>query len=117
LGQNCEVYGGIPANSRTVTEREGIDPLSLDSDTTRPAIVTFAEAKRLLGGVSPQTIYCLVADGQLELVKIRRRSFVTRSSVENLIQTATRPTRPSRGSSLHAPADGRGGTAEAGPPQ
>lgn len=54
-----------------------------------PLLIDLGTTRELLGGISTQTIYRLIADGQLELVKIRRRSFVTLSSLEALIRTGT----------------------------
>ena len=55
-----------------------------------PPPVDLQTARTLLGGVSIQTIYRLIQDGELELVKIRRRSFVTRRSINAVINSAER---------------------------
>ena len=67
-----------------------MDPCSPDASPTLPALVTVAEARRLLGGVSGQTIYRLIADGELPIVKIRRRTFMRCADLEALIESATR---------------------------
>jgi excisionase family DNA binding protein len=40
----------------------------------------------LLGGISYQTLYQLVADRSLRLVKVRRRSFIRRDDIDALIE-------------------------------
>jgi excisionase family DNA binding protein len=50
----------------------------------RTELIDLPTACQVLGGVSPQTIYRLIKDGELELVKIRRRSLLTRASVDAL---------------------------------
>jgi hypothetical protein len=53
-------------------------------------LVTLAQARLRLGGISPQTLYRLVADGELVLVKLRRRSFVIAGDLERLIERSSR---------------------------
>ncbi len=43
------------------------------------------EAQRALGGVSRQTVYNLIARGDLQRVNLGRRAFVTGASLEALI--------------------------------
>ena len=45
-------------------------------------LVPIPESCKELGGISRTTAYKLVEDGELELVKIGRRSFVTMRSLE-----------------------------------
>lgn len=47
------------------------------------------EAREYLGGISPQTLYRLVADGHLRLVKLRRRSFIRLADLERLVAGST----------------------------
>jgi excisionase family DNA binding protein len=49
------------------------------------SLVSLADARAYLGGVSAQTLYRLVADGQLTIIKVRRRSFLRRSDLERLV--------------------------------
>ena len=52
-----------------------------------------SEARRYLGGVSAQTLYRLVNEEGLPLVKIRRRSFFHRSDLDALVRASTRSRR------------------------
>lgn len=52
--------------------------------------MSLREAREYLGGISPQTLYRLVADGQLRLVKLRRRSFIRVADLERLVAASTR---------------------------
>ena len=49
------------------------------------SLVDIPTARRLLGDVSPQTIYRLIHDGELTLVKVRRRSLLRRRDLEEFI--------------------------------
>jgi hypothetical protein len=49
-------------------------------------LISVAEARQWLGGISPSTFYALVKGGELSLVKIGRRSFVQVEEVDNFIQ-------------------------------
>jgi excisionase family DNA binding protein len=62
------------------------------SPAARPedALVSLREARKYLGGISPQTLYRLVADGDLRLVKLRRRSFIRIADLERLVAASTR---------------------------
>ena len=42
------------------------------------------EARELLGGISHTTFYRLVRDGEIHLVKLRNRSFVTDAELKRL---------------------------------
>ena len=54
--------------------------------TTQPAtLVTIREACRLLGGISRPTLYRLVADGELRIVKVRRRSFIAAADIDAFV--------------------------------
>ncbi len=48
-------------------------------------LVTVAEARRQLGGISQSTLYSLIKNGELPLVKIGRRSFVPASAIDEFI--------------------------------
>ena len=53
-------------------------------------LVSVREARRVLGGISAQTLYRLVRDGDLKIVKLRRRSFLRRADIDALIDRSTR---------------------------
>jgi excisionase family DNA binding protein len=60
------------------------------TDRTQPepsgsALLSAVEAREYLGGISPQTLYRLVNEHGLPLVKIRRRSFFHRTDLDALI--------------------------------
>jgi excisionase family DNA binding protein len=60
------------------------------SDASRFALLSAAEAREYLGGISPQTLYRLVNEHGLPLVKIRRRSFFHRTDLDALVRASTR---------------------------
>jgi excisionase family DNA binding protein len=62
----------------------------LDPVEPSALLVSLRDARRTLGGVSNQTLYRLVADGQITLIKIRRRSFIRRSELDDLIRRSIR---------------------------
>lgn len=49
---------------------------------TEPFLLDFVAARAALGGIGRTTMYGLVNSGSLTAVKIGRRTFITRSSVE-----------------------------------
>lgn len=49
-------------------------------------LLTVTDARRRLGGVSVNTFYDLVNNGELSIVKIRRRTFVRPEDVQVLIE-------------------------------
>jgi excisionase family DNA binding protein len=51
----------------------------------RQRLITIAEARQELGGISPTTFYQLVKDGELRVVKIGRRTFVAVSELDKYI--------------------------------
>ena len=59
----------------------------LTSETT---LLTAVEARKYLGGISSQTLYRLVNEHGLPLVKIRRRSFFHRTDLDALVRASTR---------------------------
>jgi excisionase family DNA binding protein len=54
------------------------------------SLLTLREARVCLGGISAHTLYRLIDDGELKLVKLRRRSFIRRDDIEALIDRSTR---------------------------
>ena len=50
---------------------------------------SFAESQAALGGVSRTKIYDLVRQGDIELVKIGRRSFITDASLRRYVRQLT----------------------------
>ena len=56
-------------------------------DTTTPSrrLVPLPETQSKLGNLGRTTTYRLIADGELTLVKIGRRSFVTSDSLDSYI--------------------------------
>jgi excisionase family DNA binding protein len=52
-------------------------------------LVSRDQARVLLGGISNQTLYRLIADRSLRLVKVRRRSFIHRADIDALIERNT----------------------------
>lgn len=67
--------------------RRSGDPEGVTWNPTAEAnqLVTVRDARRMLGGISSQTIYRLVHDGDLTIVKIRRRSFIRTADLAALI--------------------------------
>jgi hypothetical protein len=58
-------------------------------ENTRPEppiieLVSAAEARRQLGGISAQTLRRLVADGRLHIVSVRRRKLYRRSDLNRI---------------------------------
>jgi excisionase family DNA binding protein len=49
-------------------------------------LVSRRDARALLGGISNQTLYRLIAERSLRLVKVRRRSFIRRDDIDALIE-------------------------------
>jgi excisionase family DNA binding protein len=54
-----------------------------------PPLLNLPEARAYLGGISNQTLYRLIADRSLRLVKVRRRSFIYRADIDALIERST----------------------------
>lgn len=55
-----------------------------------PLIVSIDDARRMLGGVARSTVYKLIAAGDLDVVKIGRRTRITVESIGRLIATRMR---------------------------
>ena len=49
-------------------------------------LISVAEARDWLGGISPSTFYALVNDDELSLVKIGRRSFVRAEELDDFVR-------------------------------
>jgi excisionase family DNA binding protein len=49
-------------------------------------LITVAEAREWLGGISPSTFYALVKNGELSLIKIGRRSFIHAEELDNFLR-------------------------------
>jgi excisionase family DNA binding protein len=49
-------------------------------------LISVAEARHQLGGISPSTFYALVKEGELALVKIGRRSFVRAEGLDEFLR-------------------------------
>ena len=49
-------------------------------------LISVAEAREWLGGISHSTLYALVKEGELAVVKIGRRSFVETSELNDFIE-------------------------------
>ena len=59
------------------------------TETTSPQtrrIYAVPEAQEQLGGIGRTTLYNLVKNGQLQIVKIGARTFVTHDSLENYVR-------------------------------
>ena len=61
-------------------------------------LYSIQEARRLLGGISRNTIYQLLRDGQLASVIIGCRRFVSDDAIAELIERSTTTVSPSRAS-------------------
>ena len=70
------------------------------------SLYSIQEARKLLGGISRNTIYQLLRDGQLASVVIGCRRFVSGDAITELIERSTTTVSPSRAStrSLRTPA-------------
>jgi excisionase family DNA binding protein len=53
-------------------------------------LMSVSAARAHLGGVSRETLYRLVREGELSIVKVRRRTFIPRADIEALIDRSTR---------------------------
>jgi excisionase family DNA binding protein len=62
------------------------------------ALYSIQEARKLLGGISRNTIYQLLRDGQLASVVIGCRRFVSGDAIADLIERSTTTVSPSRAS-------------------
>ena len=53
---------------------------------------SIAEARQLLGGIAPATIYGLIRRGHLRTYRVGRRRFVSADAIAEFIQSAERET-------------------------
>jgi excisionase family DNA binding protein len=60
------------------------------------ALYSIQEARRLLGGISRNTIYHLLRTGQLASVPIGSRRFISAEAIADLIDRSTTTVSPSR---------------------
>ena len=90
-GTSVNFRGDRPGPPGEISDRRCMKRESPVSTDLSP-LIDLREARVLLGGISPQLLYRLIADGQLRLVKIRRRSFIRQDDVEALIERSTRRT-------------------------
>ena len=60
------------------------------------ALYSIQESRRLLGGISRNTIYQLLHKGQLASVVIGSRRFISADAIAELIKRSTTTARPSR---------------------
>jgi hypothetical protein len=56
-----------------------------------PRLLSMQEARERLGGVSAQTVRRIAAEGEFEVVKVRRRSFITAADIDAFIARAAQP--------------------------
>lgn len=71
------------------TPVERIDEPRRNGATTQPAIkllYTMKEAQLLLGGLSDDTIYKLLRQGELNSLKVGSRRLITRTSIDAFIE-------------------------------
>jgi excisionase family DNA binding protein len=60
------------------------------------ALYSIQEARKLLGGISRNTIYRLLRTGELASVVIGCRRFISRAAIQEFIQAATTRVSPAR---------------------
>jgi excisionase family DNA binding protein len=75
------------------------DPAPLVRDPAamqEPTLYSIQEARRLLGGISRNTIYQLLRTGELASVVIGCRRFISRAAIDELIARSTTKVSPSR---------------------
>jgi excisionase family DNA binding protein len=63
-----------------------------------PTLYSIQQARKLLGGISRNTIYQLLRTGQLASVVIGCRRFISRAAIDELIARSTTTVSPSRAS-------------------
>lgn len=61
-----------------------------------PLTLSINEAARVLG-LGRTSIYALIADGRLDVVKIGRRTLVTTDSIHRLIESQSKRSMPDHG--------------------
>ena len=60
------------------------------------ALYSIQEARKLLGGISRNTIYRLLRTGELASIVIGCRRFISRAAIQEFIQAATTRVSPAR---------------------
>jgi hypothetical protein len=60
-----------------------------DGESVPASLIPIAQARRILGGISSQTLYRLAGDGRVTIIKIRRRSFVSSRDLASLAESGT----------------------------
>ncbi len=53
-------------------------------------VVDIATTRQRLGGVSRTLVYSLIADGQIEAIKVGRRRMIVEASIERLVEAQRR---------------------------
>jgi len=59
-------------------------------------LYTITEARKLLGGISRNSIYALLNSGTLESVVVRRRRFIAAAAISKFIEASTSSAAPSK---------------------
>ncbi len=54
-------------------------------------LVNYLEGCRILGAISEVTLWRLIRDGELQVVKVRGRSMLRRSDLDAYIERSVRP--------------------------
>jgi hypothetical protein len=72
------------------------------------ALYSIQETRKLLGGISRNTIYHLLRTGQLASVPIGSRRFISTEAIADLIARATTTVSPARGANRRRLPDQRG---------
>ena len=70
-----------------MTRNEGEMNTQEESPKLKRRLYPLAEAQDQLGGIGRTTLYQLAKSGQLQLVKIGARTFVTHKSLDSYIET------------------------------
>lgn len=69
-----------------MTRNEG-EMTTTETKPPKRRLYSIPEAQEQLGGIGRTTLYLLAKDGQLQLVKIGARTFVTHESLDQYVQT------------------------------
>ena len=74
------------------------DPLRILATMHHPELYSIQEARKLLGGISRNTIYQLLRSGELASVVIGCRRFISAAQITELITRSTTSVSPARAS-------------------
>ena len=74
------------------------DPLRILATMHHPELYSIQEARKLLGGISRNTIYQLLRSGELASVVIGCRRFISAAAITELITRSTTSVSPARAS-------------------